>query len=125
LRSLYATAFEVETTWIVEAGARRQKWIDQAQSLNIYMAGASGKKLDETYKLAWLRGLKTTYYLRTLAATSAEKSTGRGGELNAVTASGGIASAATAKGAAASGTAGETAAPTFCAIDDPTCEACQ
>ncbi len=125
LRSLYATAFEVETTWIVEAGARRQKWIDQAQSLNIYMAGASGKKLDETYKLAWLRGLKTTYYLRTLAATSAEKSTGRGGELNAVTASGGIASAATAKGAAASGTAGDAAAPKFCAIDDPTCEACQ
>ena len=82
LRELYATAFEVETKWIVEAGARRQKWIDQAQSLNIYMAGASGKKLDETYKLAWLRGLKTTYYLRTLAATSAEKSTGKGGELN-------------------------------------------
>jgi ribonucleoside-diphosphate reductase alpha chain len=125
LRSLYATAFEVETTWIVEAGARRQKWIDQAQSLNIYMAGASGKKLDETYKLAWLRGLKTTYYLRTLAATSAEKSTGRGGELNAVTASGGIASGATAKVAMASGTAGDAAAPKFCAIDDPTCEACQ
>jgi len=125
LRNLYATAFEVETTWIVEAGARRQKWIDQAQSLNIYMAGASGKKLDETYKLAWLRGLKTTYYLRTLAATSAEKSTGRGGELNAVTASGGIASAATAKGTAASGAAGESEAPKFCAIDDPTCEACQ
>ena len=89
MRKLYATAFEVDTTWIVEAGARRQKWIDQAQSLNIYMAGASGKKLDETYKLAWLRGLKTTYYLRTLAATSAEKSTGKGGELNAVS-SGGI-----------------------------------
>ena len=69
LRNLYATAFEVDAKWIVEAGARRQKWIDQAQSLNIYMAGASGKKLDETYKLAWLRGLKTTYYLRTLAAT--------------------------------------------------------
>jgi ribonucleoside-diphosphate reductase alpha chain len=74
LRNLYATAFEVDTKWIIEAAARRQKWIDQAQSLNIYMAGASGKKLDETYKLAWLRGLKTTYYLRTLAATSAEKS---------------------------------------------------
>jgi ribonucleoside-diphosphate reductase alpha chain len=86
VRSLYATAFEVDTKWIIEAAARRQKWIDQAQSLNIYMAGASGKKLDETYKLAWLRGLKTTYYLRTLAATSAEKSTGRGGELNAVSA---------------------------------------
>jgi len=84
LRQLYATAFEVEPAWLVECAARRQKWIDQAQSLNIYMAGASGKKLDETYKLAWLRGLKTTYYLRTLGATSAEKSTGRGGELNAV-----------------------------------------
>ncbi len=84
LRTLYATAFEVEPKWIIEAGARRQKWIDQAQSLNIYMAGASGKKLDDTYKLAWVRGLKTTYYLRTLAATSAEKSTGKGGELNAV-----------------------------------------
>ena len=65
LKALYATAFEIETQWLVEAAARRQKWIDQAQSLNIYMAGASGKKLDETYKLAWLRGLKTTYYLRT------------------------------------------------------------
>src|SRR6267154_1732023 len=89
IRNLYGTAFEVDASWIVEAGARRQKWIDQAQSLNIYMAGASGKKLDETYKLAWLRGLKTTYYLRTLAATSAEKSTGTGGELNAVNSSGG------------------------------------
>jgi len=88
LRALYATAFEVEPTWLVECAARRQKWIDQAQSLNIYMAGASGKKLDDTYKLAWLRGLKTTYYLRTLGATSAEKSTGRGGELNAVNSSG-------------------------------------
>ncbi len=88
LRALYATAFEVEPSWIVECASRRQKWIDQAQSLNIYMAGASGKKLDDTYKLAWLRGLKTTYYLRTLGATSAEKSTGRGGELNAVNVSG-------------------------------------
>ncbi|OZI20562.1 ribonucleoside-diphosphate reductase subunit alpha [Bordetella genomosp. 9] len=84
LREIYATAFEVEPRWLVECASRRQKWIDQSQSLNIYMAGASGKKLDETYKLAWLRGLKTTYYLRTLGATSAEKSTGRGGELNAV-----------------------------------------
>ncbi|MFY0480580.1 ribonucleoside-diphosphate reductase subunit alpha [Achromobacter marplatensis] len=88
LRELYATAFEVEPSWLVECASRRQKWIDQAQSLNIYMSGASGKKLDDTYKLAWLRGLKTTYYLRTLGATSAEKSTGRGGELNAVTAGG-------------------------------------
>jgi ribonucleoside-diphosphate reductase alpha chain len=84
LRRLYATAFEVEPQWLVEAASRRQKWIDQSQSLNIYMAGASGKKLDDTYRLAWKRGLKTTYYLRTLGATSAEKSTGRGGELNAV-----------------------------------------
>lgn len=84
LRSLYATAFEIDPSWIVECAARRQKWIDQAQSLNIYMAGVSGKKLDEVYKLAWKRGLKTTYYLRTLGATNAEKSTGCGGELNAI-----------------------------------------
>jgi ribonucleoside-diphosphate reductase alpha chain len=84
LREIYATAFEVSPSWIVEAAARRQKWIDQAQSLNIYMAGASGKKLDETYKLAWLRGLKTTYYLRTIGATHTEKSTSKIGALNAV-----------------------------------------
>jgi len=84
LRDVYATAFEVEPSWLVEAASRRQKWIDQAQSLNIYMAGASGKKLDDTYKLAWLRGLKTTYYLRTLGATHAEKSTSKTGALNAV-----------------------------------------
>ncbi|WP_416186476.1 ribonucleoside-diphosphate reductase subunit alpha [Herbaspirillum sp. RTI4] len=84
LREIYATAFEVQPSWIVEAAARRQKWIDQAQSLNIYMAGASGKKLDETYKLAWLRGLKTTYYLRTMGATHTEKSTSKTGALNAV-----------------------------------------
>ncbi len=90
MRQLYATAFEVEPKWLVDAASRRQKWIDQAQSLNIYMAGASGKKLDETYKHAWLRGLKTTYYLRTLSASSAEKSTGRGGELNAVPVGGGM-----------------------------------
>ena len=84
LRALYATAFEISPSWLVEAAARRQKWIDQAQSLNIYMAGASGKKLDETYKLAWLRGLKTTYYLRTIGATHTEKSTSKTGALNAV-----------------------------------------
>ncbi len=132
LRRLYATAFEVDATWLVEAGARRQKWIDQAQSLNIYMAGASGKKLDETYKLAWVRGLKTTYYLRTLAATSAEKSTGQGGELNAVSSSG--AASAAGAGRAMSGknatpasthSAQEPEAPQFCAIDDPACESCQ
>ncbi|MEQ1594771.1 MAG: ribonucleoside-diphosphate reductase subunit alpha [Casimicrobium sp.] len=84
LKALYATAFEMDPKWLVEAASARQRWIDQSQSLNVYMAGASGKKLDELYKFAWLKGLKTTYYLRTLAATSAEKSTGRGGELNAV-----------------------------------------
>src|SRR3546814_5384725 len=84
LRKLYATAFEVDPTWVVECAARRSKWIDQAQSLNIFMAGVSGKKLDDIYKLAWVRGLKTTYYLRSMGATSAEKYTGRGGELNAV-----------------------------------------
>lgn len=89
LRATYATAFEVDPKWLVEAAARRQKWIDQAQSLNIYMAGASGKKLDEIYKLAWLRGLKTTYYLRTIAATHVEKSTVAHGALNAVPSSDG------------------------------------
>ncbi|MFN8835093.1 MAG: ribonucleoside-diphosphate reductase subunit alpha, partial [Betaproteobacteria bacterium] len=117
LRELYATAFEVEPRWLIECAARRQKWIDQAQSLNIYMAGASGKRLDDTYKLAWKRGLKTTYYLRTLAATGAEKSTGKGGELNAVPALGGMAGLAAVNEAPAE--------PRFCAIDDPTCEACQ
>jgi ribonucleoside-diphosphate reductase alpha chain len=100
IRALYATAFEMEPQWLVECASRRQKWIDQAQSLNIYMAGASGKKLDETYKLAWIRGLKTTYYLRTMGATSAEKSTGKGGELNAVSASGGAGAMASNRGAA-------------------------
>jgi ribonucleoside-diphosphate reductase alpha chain len=119
LRQLYATAFELDPRWIVEAGARRQKWIDQAQSLNIYMAGASGKRLDETYKLAWVRGLKTTYYLRTLAATSAEKSTGRGGELNSVPAASSGAAAAPVASVAAE------AEPRFCAIENPDCEACQ
>jgi len=95
VRSLYATAFEVEPSWLIECAARRQKWIDQAQSLNIYMAGASGKKLDETYRLAWLRGLKTTYYLRTIGATHAEKSTTtRTGQLNAVASDMGAAAAA-------------------------------
>ena len=106
LRRLYATAFEVEPKWLVEAGARRQKWIDQSQSLNIYMAGASGKKLDETYKLAWIRGLKTTYYLRAMGATHAEKSTVKAGQLNAVPTEG-------------------AEEPKFCSVDTPDCEACQ
>jgi ribonucleoside-diphosphate reductase alpha chain len=128
VRKLYATAFEIDPKWIVEAGARRQKWIDQAQSLNIYMGGASGKKLDETYKLAWLRGLKTTYYLRTLAATSAEKSTGKGGELNAVPAGGGLGAGSGASAVSAMGEgAGEGASDEakFCTLDNPECEACQ
>jgi ribonucleoside-diphosphate reductase alpha chain len=129
IKSLYATAFEVEATWLVEAASRRQKWIDQAQSLNIYMAGASGKKLDETYKLAWLRGLKTTYYLRTMSATHAEKSTIQAGQLNAVSSgAGGGMSALQAAAAAAQSQMQEAVAATdikFCGVDDPTCEACQ
>jgi len=116
LKRLYGTAFEVEASWLVEAGARRQKWIDQAQSLNIYMAGASGRKLDEIYKLAWLRGLKTTYYLRTTSATYAEKSTVARGALNAVS------SVDAATGSAASEPASDVR---FCSIDNPDCEACQ
>jgi ribonucleoside-diphosphate reductase alpha chain len=131
VKSLYATAFEVEPTWLVEAAARRQKWIDQAQSLNIYMAGASGKKLDDTYKLAWLRGLKTTYYLRTMGATHAEKSTVKAGRMNAVS-SGSDTSGASMSAlevAAATAQIQMHAQPAtdikFCAIDDPGCEACQ
>jgi ribonucleoside-diphosphate reductase alpha chain len=128
LKALYATAFEIEPQWLVEAAARRQKWIDQAQSLNIYMAGASGKKLDETYKLAWLRGLKTTYYLRTMGATSAEKSTVSSGELNAVKQSSSTGMSAL-DAAAAKARAQMDAMPATdikaCAIDNPDCEACQ
>ncbi|WP_454904614.1 ribonucleoside-diphosphate reductase subunit alpha [Variovorax gossypii] len=130
VKALYATAFEVETTWLVEAAARRQKWIDQAQSLNIYMAGASGKKLDDTYKLAWLRGLKTTYYLRTQSATHAEKSTVQSGRLNAVSSGSDAPSGMSAlEAAAAAAKAQMNAIPAtdiaFCGVDDPTCEACQ
>ena len=131
IKALYATAFEVETSWIVEAAARRQKWIDQAQSLNIYMAGASGKKLDDTYKLAWLRGLKTTYYLRTQSATHVEKSTVAAGKMNSVSSSSATetqAMQAMEKAAAAAQTQMNAMPATdikFCAIDDPGCEACQ
>ncbi|SEP30403.1 ribonucleoside-diphosphate reductase alpha chain [Methylobacterium sp. UNC300MFChir4.1] len=106
LKALYATAFEIDSAWLIEAAARRQKWIDQAQSLNLYMAEPSGRKLDALYRLAWERGLKTTYYLRSRGATAVEKSTLRGtdGRLNAV---------AVAAPAAS------------CSLDDPTCEACQ
>ncbi len=102
LKALYATAFEIEPRWLVEAASRRQKWIDQAQSLNLYMAEPSGKRLDVLYRMAWLLGLKTTYYLRSLGATSTEKATIADGALNAVDIT-----------------------PKACAIDDPSCEACQ
>lgn len=104
IKARYATAFEMDPAWLVEAASRRQKWIDQAQSVNLYMAQPSGKKLDEIYRLAWIRGLKTTYYLRTLGATGTEKSTVNQGTLNAVKVE---------------------AEPKVCPIDDPSCEACQ
>ncbi len=108
IKHIYATAFEVEPRWLVDAASRRQKWIDQAQSLNLYIAGASGKKLDITYRMAWLRGLKTTYYLRALAATTTEKSTVSDNSLNKVSAA-----------------AEPAAVPMACSLDDPECEACQ
>ena len=108
IKQIYATAFEVEPRWLVDAASRRQKWIDQAQSLNLYVSGASGKKLDVTYRMAWLRGLKTTYYLRALAATTTEKSTVSDNSLNKVSTDGVAA-----------------AVPVACSIDDPDCEACQ
>jgi ribonucleoside-diphosphate reductase alpha chain len=114
LKQLYQTAFEIDPRWLVEAAARRQKWIDQGQSLNLYMSEPSGSKLDSLYKLAWVRGLKTTYYLRSMGATHVEKSTmdtGRGSKLNAVK--------NTAQEAAGS------TAPKACSILDPDCEACQ
>ena len=110
LKALYATAFEIDPRWLVEAGSRRQKWLDQAQSLNLYMAEPNGTKLDNLYKLAWVRGLKTTYYLRTLGATHVEKSTLSDGKLNAVYQA--------AKGSAVD-------APNVCSLLDPDCEACQ
>ena len=130
LKVLYATAFEIETQWLVEAAARRQKWIDQAQSLNIYMAGVSGKKLDETYKLAWIRGLKTTYYLRTMGATHAEKSTVKSGQLNAVSSGGASGDSASVLAPAQPITVAAQPQPAatdvkMCAIDNPDCEACQ
>ncbi len=131
IKALYSTAFEVEPKWLVEAASRRQKWIDQAQSLNIYMAGASGKKLDDTYKLAWVRGLKTTYYLRTQSATHVEMSTVNTRQLNAVSSGPESVSAHAAEGPAAtlaSAAPGSTVPATdvkFTAIDDVACEACQ
>jgi len=110
LREIYSNAFEVEPKWIVECASRRQKWIDQAQSLNLYINNANGKKLDITYRMAWYSGLKTTYYLRSLAATGTEKSTIDTGHLNAVSSSAEPAPAPV---------------PLACSLDDPDCEACQ
>ncbi|MCP5167775.1 MAG: ribonucleoside-diphosphate reductase subunit alpha [Pseudomonadales bacterium] len=108
LKAIYATAFEVEPRWLVDSASRRQKWIDQAQSLNLYINNANGKKLDITYRMAWYSGLKTTYYLRSLAATGTEKSTIDTGKLNAV-----------------SREAAPAPVPAACSLDDPDCEACQ
>ncbi len=122
LKQLYSTAFEVEPRWLVDAASRRQKWIDQAQSLNLYIANASGKKLDIMYRMAWMRGLKTTYYLRALSATSTEKSTVIGdGALNAVASD--ISSSAGINQGDPMGEPAEV--PQACTIDDPDCEACQ
>jgi ribonucleoside-diphosphate reductase alpha chain len=112
LKAKYSTAFEVEPKWLVDSASRRQKWIDQAQSLNLYINNASGKKLDVTYRMAWFSGLKTTYYLRSLAATGTEKSTVETGKLNAVS-----------SGAAAAPQPAPV--PKACSLDDPDCEACQ
>lgn len=134
LKAIFATAFEVDTRWIVDAASRRQKWIDQAQSLNLYIAGANGKKLDITYKMAWLRGLKTTYYLRALGATSAEKSTINTGALNAVKPASVEAPVVAAQAVVVEKKPDvqveedfATAAPVplACSIDNPDCEACQ
>lgn len=104
IKQRYKTAFEIDPNWLIEAASRRQKWIDQAQSLNLYMAEPSGKKLDKLYRFAWIRGLKTTYYLRSLGATNTEKSTVNEGVLNAVQ---------------------NDNEPKACLITDPACEACQ
>ena len=126
LKALYATAFEIDTAWLIEAAARRQKWIDQAQSLNLYIANPSGKKLDQLYRLAWSVGLKTTYYLRSRSATHVEKSTLKGtdGKLNAVSA---IAPAAVQAPIIVPQASKQTdfAEALACSIDNPDCEACQ
>ena len=117
IKKLFSTAFEVEPRYIVESASRRQKWIDQAQSLNLYIGNADGKKLDITYRMAWLSGLKTTYYLRSIAATQTEKSTVQQGKLNAVSAE---------TDNSSPHELGEPAAvPDACSLDDPDCEACQ
>jgi ribonucleoside-diphosphate reductase alpha chain len=114
LKAKYSTAFEIEPRWLVDSASRRQKWIDQAQSLNLYINNASGKKLDVTYRMAWFSGLKTTYYLRSLAATGTEKSTVNTGQLNAVS-----------QQAAEAAPVQPAPVPKACSLDDPDCEACQ
>ena len=111
LKMLYSTAFEIDPRWLVECASRRQKWIDQAQSLNLYMSEPDGKKMDNLYKLAWIRGLKTTYYLRSLGATHVEKSTLSGGRET--------------KLAAVERTGQGQAEPQVCSLDDADCESCQ
>ena len=117
VKKLFSTAFEVEPKYIVESASRRQKWIDQAQSLNLYIGNADGKKLDITYRMAWYSGLKTTYYLRSIAATSTEKSTVQQGKLNAVSSE--------VSQPAAQELGAPAPVPTACSLDDPDCEACQ
>ena len=151
LKTRYATAFEIEPRWIVDAASRRQKWLDQAQSLNLYISGANGKKLDITYRMAWYRGLKTTYYLRALAATSTEKSTVESGTLNAVSSNSAVTETLSqtvsqpitsavehnkpqaktearvngAKQPEGVSLNAPAAVPKACSLDDPDCEACQ
>ena len=119
IKTLFSTAFEVEPQYIVEAASRRQKWIDQAQSLNLYIGNANGKKLDLTYRMAWYSGLKTTYYLRSIAATTTEKSTINQGSLNAVSAQ------TEAEPEAPQELGAPAPVPEACSLDDPDCEACQ
>ena len=119
IKTLFSTAFEVEPQYIVEAASRRQKWIDQAQSLNLYIGNANGKKLDLTYRMAWYSGLKTTYYLRSIAATTTEKSTIHQGTLNAVS------SQAEAAPEVPHELGAPAPVPEACSLDDPDCEACQ
>lgn len=116
LKAKYATAFEIDARWLVEAASRRQKWIDQGQSLNLYMKEPNGTKLDNLYKLAWVRGLKTTYYLRTLGATGAEKTSSD--DSSAANSVAGIKRAANLVSVGSE-------APKACSLLDPECEACQ
>ena len=119
IKKLFSTAFEVEPQYIVESASRRQKWIDQAQSLNLYIGNANGKKLDLTYRMAWYSGLKTTYYLRSIAATTTEKSTINQGSLNAVSAQ------AESTPEVPNELGAPAPVPEACSLDDPDCEACQ